>query len=102
MQTLRQDLAYGSRVLVKNSGFTMIAVLTLALGMLANTAIYSAAQGATAQVKESSENSWRQNAPALPALEVGKLVEREIKGGEVHLYKIHLDAGEFVRGTVDQ
>jgi predicted permease len=41
MQTLRHDLAYGFRMLLKQPRFTAVAVLSLAIGIGANTAIFS-------------------------------------------------------------
>ena len=44
-ETLRQDLRHGTRMLVKNPGFTLVAILSIAIGVGANAAMFSMADG---------------------------------------------------------
>jgi putative ABC transport system permease protein len=49
MKTLLRDLRFGLRMLVRNPGFTAVAIITMALGLGANTALFSVVNGVMLQ-----------------------------------------------------
>src|SRR6266436_5627993 len=67
LEHLVQDLRYGARMLRKNPGFTAVAVLTLALGIGANTAIFTVIN--------------RLMLRSLPVREPHELVQASVAGG---------------------
>jgi len=82
MQTLVQDLRYGLRMLLNKPGFAAVAVITLALGIGANTAIFSVVNAVLLR--------------PLPYREPGKLVRIYTEFPAMNLRKFWMSAPEFL------
>ncbi len=73
LETLWQDIRFGLRILCKNPGYTAVAVLTLALGIGANSAVFTVAQAALLR-------SW----PAREPDRMARLIATTPQGDEVN------------------
>jgi predicted permease len=82
MQSLLQDLRYGLRMLLHKPGFAAVAVITLALGIGANTAIFSVVNAVLLR--------------PLPYREPGKLVRIYTEFPTMDLKKFWMSAPEFL------
>jgi len=81
LETLWQDIRFGLRILAKNPGYTAVAVITLALGIGANTAVFTVAQAALLR-------SW----PAREPERMARLIATTPQGEEVNFsYPDYLD-----------
>ena len=82
MQTLLQDLRYGLRMLLHKPGFAAVAVITLALGIGANTAIFSVVNAVLLR--------------PLPYRQPGKLVRVYTEFPTMNLKKFWMSVPEFL------
>src|SRR6185295_3475193 len=82
MQTLYQDLRYGIRMLLNKPGFAAVAVITLALGIGANTAIFSVVNAVLLR--------------PLPYRNPGKLVRVYTEFPTMNLRKFWMSPPEFL------
>jgi predicted permease len=82
MQGISQDLRYGLRMLLNKPGFALVAVVTLALGIGANTAIFSVVNGVILR--------------PLPYRQPGELVRVYTEFPTMNLRKFWMSAPEFM------
>ncbi len=92
LETLWQDIRYGARMLLKNPGFTVVAVLTLALGIGANTAIFSVVNAVLLRPLPYPEPGQlvqlRMDRPGKPSTDIGSPTFVEVKAQSQSLARI--------------
>ncbi|MGA8145934.1 MAG: tetratricopeptide repeat protein [Candidatus Acidiferrales bacterium] len=52
--------------------------------------------------QSAASQSATQRPASAPPLELGKSIERELRGGETHVYRIHVEAGQFLHFVVEK